>query len=384
MLLKYFFIVYLFINTTMTEFIQQQNDAINEMEMIITNDYYYKNKYVNDFDDVNINTEFTSEKEIKYDNSDILDVIDEIVTAVEEKTIVDMKKNMECYEKQLSSKQDYASVFTLEQQEGENGNLPTDVIVVFDGHGHNIVIDIIRNENLLEHFAKTEPTESIQCVIDEKRKIKYSSNKFMFYETRRSGATCSFAKIYRNEITKKIKIVAEWVGDSPILIFVNGELVFHSEPHSWSNEAEIERLKEKGVFANFSNTSGGFYTISSNRLVLKPGKYVNFTDDTKYAITRSLGHNRITGVVTQKHIIECSIEDEVKVIAFSDGVDDVIHMDSDMETLKKYSAKEIVDLAESRWKQIWYVGETGYTRTIFETDGYDDCCCAVWEQKKTK
>ena len=98
-------------------------------------------------------------------------------------------------------------------------------------------------------------------------------------------------------------------------------------------------------------------------------------------MTRSLGHHRITGIQTQKHFIECSTDDEIKIVMFSDGVGDVLNMDLDIEKLKYFSAEEIVDLAEKRWKQVWnYNGKN----LKFPSNGYDDCCCSVWQNKKYK
>jgi hypothetical protein len=95
------------------------------------------------------------------------------------------------------------------------------------------------------------------------------------------------------------------------------------------------------------------------------------------ACTRSLGHNRITGIETQKVVIDCSIEDEIKVIISSDGVGDMLNLNYDMERLKTFNAYEIVKFAEQRWKQPWIYGTTQ-----IEMDKYDDCSCCVWWQKK--
>jgi serine/threonine protein phosphatase PrpC len=178
-----------------------------------------------------------------------------------------------------------------------------------------------------------------------------------------------------------MKIVAEWLGDSPILVFVNGDLVFRSEAHSATNEKEIERLLQKKIISGVENATTGFKLISEDNIEINLGKYISYArGQYSLAMTRSLGHNRLLGDVdTQKHVIECSTFDEVKVIAFSDGVGDILHMDSDMEKLKILSAEEIVELAERRWKQEWNIGST---KTKFPTNGYDDCCCSMWWQIK--
>jgi serine/threonine protein phosphatase PrpC len=304
----------------------------------------------------------------------------------------------ECSERQLASKQDIAAVLTLEQDISikEDGDQPVDVIAVMDGHGHNVSVEIIRQENLYEHFATSDPAESLQQALDIKIPIKkaqkdsipyvsgtsyrdFTRNKITNSDINGSGATLSFAKIYRNTITKKIKIVAEWLGDSPILVFINGELVFQSEIHHASNVSETERLKEKGVLSHLEDSKFGFKVLGEKTIASNPGKYVLFNNNTPLAITRSLGHCRITGIETQKETIECSTDDEVKVVIFSDGVGDVLHLDTDIEKIKTYSADEIVDLAENRWKQEWDYNDK---KTKFPSNGYDDCCCAIWCNKK--
>jgi serine/threonine protein phosphatase PrpC len=308
----------------------------------------------------------------------------------------------ECFVKQLCCKQDIVAILTLEDEEGyikKSGDLPIEVISVWDGHGHNIVTETIREFNLYEHFNKINPAESMQKTIDEQIIIKKESIEKIKYVTgtsykkylktkiteqniSSSGSTLSFAKIYRNIETKQMTIIAEWLGDSPIIVFINNELVFVSEIHNAFNEKEIERLKTKKVLSGIEDSIYGFKLIDEERIINRPSKYILFNTGNQLACTRSLGHNRITGIETQKHIIECSTDDEVKILIFSDGVGDMLLMDIDIEKLKIYSAEELVNLAEKRWKQTWFYGKTGDIKTSFELNGYDDCSCVVWCQKK--
>ena len=118
----------------------------------------------------------------------------------------------ECAERQLGSKQDIAAILSLKKEEKEEGDENIDVIAVLDGHGHNISVDIIREEDFYTHFAKSDPAESLQQALDikisekkaENDKIKhdYNSNfraflrkRFTEYDINSSGATLSFAKI---------------------------------------------------------------------------------------------------------------------------------------------------------------------------------------------
>lgn len=307
----------------------------------------------------------------------------------------------ECAERQLCAKQDVAAILTIEDEEGhikEEGDQPIDIIAVWDGHGPNLVIDIIREQNLEKHFACTDPAESLQKTIDfeinkkkeQQNNIKYRSdisyskqnkNKITDKIIYSSGSTLSFAKIYRNKYTNKIKILVEWMGDSPIIIFINDKLIFRSEKHDAYNELELQRLNEKGIIYELHNSKHGFEVINEDTIDEKPCKYIMFDKkmNCSFAMTRSLGHNRITNIETQKKTIECNIDDEVKVIIFSDGVSDILNMDIDLEKLKTYSAEDIVELAEKRWKQSWYYNNK---QIVFPCYGYDDCCCAIWWQKK--
>jgi len=299
---------------------------------------------------------------------------------------VEYKKQMKIYSesaaKQICAKQDAVFFFKIDEEEGwtkEEGDQLIDVIVVFDGHGPDLVIDMIRKFNLEEHFKKAEPIESIQQAIDK----NIHERPFPIDETivHRSGSTISFAKIFRNIMTKKMLIHMEWLGDSPILVFVNGEILFSSEIHSPSNQREIEILKKRGIPFRILDTDFGFKILDEERIGNNPGKYVIFDEKIQLAFTRSLGHGRIAYSESQKHIIECNTDDEVKVLIFSDGVGDILNMNMDVERLKTFSAEEIVDLAEYRWKQKWlYQGEP----LLFENDEYDDCSCVVWYQKNEK
>jgi serine/threonine protein phosphatase PrpC len=306
----------------------------------------------------------------------------------------------ECDDRQLCSNQDIAAILTIENEEGqikEEGDEPIDIIAVWDGHGPNLVIDIIKSQNLQKHFASSDPAESLQKIIDDEIKkkkeeyntFKYKSDTSYHTHTRNkitdktiftSGATFSFAKIYRNTYTNKIKIVAEWLGDSPIIIFINNKLIFQSKNHDVSNEGEIERLQQKGVLKEIKKSLYGFKVINEDTIVDNHGKYITFNNKYKdsFAMTRSLGHNRITDVETQKKIIECSTNDEIKIIIFSDGVGDILNMDMDLEKLKTYSAEEIVEFAENRWKQEWNYKDK---KIKFPCYSWDDCCCAIWCQK---
>ena len=306
--------------------------------------------------------------------------------------------------KQLCNKQDIIVALTISHKEGvtpEDGDLPIDVIAVMDGHGPDLVTDIVRELDFAHHFTKLNTPSSMQSIIlascnekkDESDKLAYSPSKMSYNEyiskkIRRntlndSGTTYSAAYVHRNEKTGVLKVIAEWLGDSPIFVLVNNELVFESIAHHASNSKEVELMKQKGFITDVSTSKGGFEMISDLEIVSKPGKYATLKngDGSQLACTRSLGHNGITCIEAETATIIAKMTDEVKIIVCSDGVGDMLHLGYDIEKLKKYYAEDLVDLAESRWKQTWKVhGTEAITR--FPSNGYDDCSAAVWWQKK--
>ena len=307
---------------------------------------------------------------------------------------------METSDKQLCSKQDVVVCLTIDEKEGvpmEAGDLPIDVVSVMDGHGKNLVPDIVRSLDFEHHFKQRITPESMQAAIISKcYEMKAESDKQTWIPSQmsykeyaakkvsketiiRSGSTYSAAYMHRNESTGNLKIVLEWVGDSPIFVFVNGEKVFEAVTHHASNERDVDLMKVKGFITDVEKADTGFEVIGADMIVSRPGNYaIVKADGTQLACTRSLGHNGHMCIEADTATIEAKMTDEVKVIVMSDGVGDMLHMQTDMEKLKTYSAQELVDLAETRWKQTWKYNES---TTRFPANGYDDCSVAVWWQK---
>ena len=307
---------------------------------------------------------------------------------------------METSVHQLCSKQDVVVCLTIDEKEGvpmEAGSLPIDVVSVMDGHGKNLVPDIVKCLDFEHHFKQRITPESMQEAIiakcyemkaeSDKRPWKPSEMTYKEYSEKsvskntiiRSGTTYSAAYMHRNEATGVLKIVLEWVGDSPIFVFVNGEKVFEAVTHHTNNQHDLDLMQVKGFIDGVEKTNIGFEVIGPDTIVSNPSNYaIVKADGTQLACTRSLGHNGHMCIEADTAIIEAKMTDEVKVIVMSDGVGDMLHMQSDMEKLKTYSSQELVDLAETRWKQTWKYNET---TTKFPANGYDDCSAAVWWQK---
>jgi len=305
--------------------------------------------------------------------------------------------------KQFCSNQDIVIALTISHKEGvlkEDGDLPIEVIADMDGHGNNLVPDIIKQLDFAYHFQKANTPSSMQASIlascQEKKaesdKLNYILRNMTYTEYMntkitkdimiRSGTTYSAAFMHRNEKTCILKVVAEWIGDSPIFVFVNGELKFQTIGHHTNNDKEVALMIQKEFITSVEvSKSGGFEMVSEDELVNKPGKYAILKggNGAKLACTRSLGHDGITCIEMDTATIIAKMTDDVKVIVCSDGVGDMINLNCDMERLKTYSAEQLVHLVETRWKQTWkYHG----SMTQFPSNGYDDCSAAVWWYRK--
>jgi len=295
------------------------------------------------------------------------------------------------YEKclrQFRGNQDLAFSFKLEKEDGwtrKEGDEDIIVIGCLDGHGPDIIPNILRNMYLKRHFITENPIESIQQEIDTNIHEYIRNQPFKRDEILNSGSTISFAKIYRNDLTKKVIIKMEWMGDSPIMVFINGELVFENHLHSANNTEEIEYLRSRGLHIDIEQTSSGFKIISEKEMKLLYGKYLKYgyMKNNLLAVTRSLGHNRRLPLFeSNTHIIECSSDDDVRVLILSDGVSDLVKKEFDFDKLNTFTDEQLVDLAEARWKQEWiYVRNEIKTPYKFSASGYDDCCCALWNQR---
>ena len=296
--------------------------------------------------------------------------------------------NYESCVRQFRGKQDLAFCFKLEKEDGwtrEEGDEDINVIACLDGHGHDVIPNILRNMYFKPHFIKENPIESIQQELDTNIKEYLTTQQWRSDDTLNSGSTMSFAKIYRNDLTKKVIIKLEWMGDSPILVFVNGELVFENNLHSANNTDEVYYLRTRGLDIQIEQTTSGFKVISEKEIKSLYGKYLKYgyMNNNLLAVTRSLGHNRKLPLFeSEKHIIECSSDDDVRVLILSDGVSDLVKKEFDFDKLNTFTAEQLVDLAEARWKQEWiYVKNEVKKPYKLSASGYDDCCCALWNQR---
>jgi len=279
--------------------------------------------------------------------------------------------------RQLASRQDHSAYGSY-----EDGVSKTYWIVTFDGHGKHQAIAKIRRADLNLIMKGATPWLDLQLLLDSDSE----TNEFKL----RSGSTMVLTKIHI--LKDEIQVVISNIGDSRAVLFVNHVPMFVTTPHSYDNASEIVRLiKEKRVDVNsvFSKKGMNFEFISPTTLRSIPvGTYVCFKSpigEHELAMTQSLGHNGITGLEPDTTVIRCNLTDHIHVCMCTDGVTDMLPVNGldshDTFGLMVSSTSKLLDEAERRWKQTWFVQQNTDLRkqpkTSFPKDGYDDCSCTM-------
>lgn len=253
----------------------------------------------------------------------------------------------------------------------------------FDGHGTNQAIDIIRNADMNTIMQSDTPHKLLQELIQADSTLQ---------ERSRSGSTMVYAKVTPFENHTNIEVVN--IGDSSALVMVNDKPIFVTTPHNCKNGAEILRLiTEHRITMQFSIIQMGttFEVMSPTTVSIKQGLYIRFIDSIGkyYELTpsQSLGHDGMTGFAPTITNIRVLPSDNVRIFLFSDGVGDVLPTEglasaSTFAFMKSVSSTtELLNEAERRWCQEWMCNIEHDTTTqhlsSFESNGYDDCCCAM-------
>ena len=255
--------------------------------------------------------------------------------------------------------------------------------VVIDCHGTN------RFKNLLETFdwktimAHAEPDIKLIELVRAKRGT-YGKD---------SGCMLILLKIFSGSIHTYC------LGDSRVAIYKNGERVYVNCPHNRLNPLEIERLKNLRV--EFEWTKDPLPHISSSTIMRgQKQTYSKFYNEygallCKIAPTQALGHNEATGYQFEKHIETFTFEDDMRVVAGSDGFYDMFllegevaeDVEQDRVDITTMSVEQLLQKAENRWKQSWnYHWNKASPEMMFETvfphDSYDDLSLVIWDNKR--
>jgi len=252
------------------------------------------------------------------------------------------KNYNECSVRNLDRCQDVAHCCRVEKSSPEESY---DCFVGFDGHGRNTFNDMLK---LIDLGEISEASDSLSEIL--KRTAE------MNVRTENSGATYYEAKLYCNRVETCT------VGDSQVAVFVDKKLVYISTPHNMKNPLEVERLKsriESGEVCIRSDRQTPAI-FSKDTVKLRDAEYVYFENVERIAVSQSLGHNNITGILPERRTTFFESGQEVAVVGGSDGLWDMINLigidsEEDLLTLATKTAVEIADMAELRWKQDWNV-----------------------------
>lgn len=220
-----------------------------------------------------------------------------------------------------------------------------DWMVGCDGHGSNQVINILRT---IDWNVVMSQDDSLQEVINiiNRFGIQYQS----------SGSTYIEAKIFKDRVETCS------VGDSKIMVFVDNKLYYENKEHNLFNPSEKERLQERIDEGSMSveEVHSIPHVLTPENITTQTKHYYNFNHTYKLAMTQSLGHNNVTGILPERKNILYTPENKIRVLLMSDGVQDIIcsesepeYYEKDIQNLSVFPCSEIASLAEQRWKQKW-------------------------------
>jgi len=301
-------------------------------------------------------------------------LLEEAVKAAAKKPYI----NINVSTRLLDKRQDAAYIGKFSDAVGSNG----DYIAVYDGHGGYECITAIRSFNQAEIMGNTDP---VNCVVD---KIKeYRTTKGI--DMSNSGSTFAYAKIITEDTDGSgvgyIKIGN--VGDSEIMVFINGSLVFKTTEQNGMNEAEVARVIREGRVRDvYINSEKKPLIHEDNKITMELAYSFNFKGIKRSLVpSSSLGHNELTGYAPQQSIITFDLNnDRVKIVCATDGFWDMINTKNpeDKENLLTMDAGSLTFLAERKWKQEWKYCQNKdnmdkFTLTKFPS--YDDIGVTTYE-----
>ena len=245
-----------------------------------------------------------------------------------------------------------------------------------DGHGSNIVIDLLQSLDPAVVMAKQN---SLNYILEQFEPHIHNHNY------RSSGSTYYEAKVYNDRAEVCI------VGDSQVAIFIDNRLEYISTPHNLKNPLEKARLEQRMQDMDvYVKSSGDIAQImGADKVKLRDSEYIYFKNSEKLAMSQSLGHQNVTGVSPELFTIPLHPGQTVCIVGGSDGLWEMVNFsgedaEGDMAFLSSKSAEDIVAMAEGRWKQEWNIywkdpksGRDLVAKQRFPANGYDDISACV-------
>jgi hypothetical protein len=154
---------------------------------------------------------------------------------------------------------------------------------------------------------------------------------------------------------------------------------------------EHDRLMSRILDGSASITDGVSFRLLDNTTIAKcPNDRVvfNYGDflNTNLVPTQCLGHLGVTGIEPEIYTAEFDDEEYIRVIVYSDGVDDMICDDfiEDSEFMTSANCDEIIEKSKKRWKAQWKVlpdvADTPGVKPYITSFGRgDDCSIGIWD-----
>jgi len=245
-------------------------------------------------------------------------------------------------------------------------------IMVQDGHGSDACIQFLDTLDYQIIMQLENPAEEIH------RKVEEKSHRYD-----ESGSTLCFARILKER--RCIEIVN--VGDSQAEIYIDGSLVFRSNPHTRA-QADLEELERAKLYEHPlvpSKSGKTLKVLTPSHITYSSSPICIFRNGKQIVPTMALGHENMTGFKPTKTYIPFLPGQKVRVCVYSDGVADMkidgnAGDEYDMQTL---TAQQLLDKFVDRWKQNWlYVADESKLEEGQETNmggDYDDVCVGVLE-----
>jgi serine/threonine protein phosphatase PrpC len=298
----------------------------------------------------------------------------------------------DCITAQLDKKQDFSQTGKGRDNFGDKAEF--DYIIVMDGHGETQYFDkyfgsFVYNMDFPTLLANENPVNSIVNMIQENERDSIGKCGINTYL--QVGSTLSIAKIYRNTSTRKIKVVCYSVGDSRIAIYKNRRQVYRNEPHTIMSSREHDRLMHRLLEESATIIDGSSFQLinsttirqcENDRVIFKYGKFLN----TNLVPTQCLGHLGVTGIEPEIYTAEFDDDEFIRVIVYSDGVDDMLCDDlmEDTEFMTSANCDEIIEKIKKRWNSEWTVlpdaaDTPGFKPYITSFGRGDDCSVCIWD-----
>ena len=260
---------------------------------------------------------------------------------------------------------------------GECGGESFDILAVFDGHGlkyedgdTRYFMDYLRNAPLALLLSAADP---VTALVDYLRQFEKKYDIL-------GGAVGSIVHIYSD------RVVMFNVGDSKTLVFLDGLLTYCNQGHTSQNPLEVERLSTTYLGRTSTKPAHCPAVLNSTDITMVNSMYTLFYHalaTVNIAPTQSYGHHGVTGYEPDTCTIPYSPDQKVHVVVASDGLMDMVAMNSaeDIAFLSSSSAQEIGAFAQARWSQTWnyvYEGKVVQTGHQFPRDAHDDVGVITW------